>query len=343
MLSFSLSAAAGISALFSSRWVRSVNWPRAAALFLGGMLLANTLGLAFHGYGLFTALQGLSGFTSSAAFALGMTMLSDQPQAARGFGLATGLQVVYQVCTLFVGPWLLRHGGMNAILVLLALPCGLAMLLTPLIPAHGRTITPGSRTTSLFAPATALAIAAFGAWFVNVGGYWTYVELIGESRGMNRQVIANSMATGLLGGVVGGGLAWLMAERFGRFKPIAVSAVLTVGSALLLAGTDTVAAFVISAFVYVFAWNYSWAYLIEQVNAVDASGKGVAVVSAFGFIGTAIGAGLAALFVSPGNYRSVIWLEILGVGMSVLLFALSRRVHGHRVTTLRDSTEGMAS
>ncbi|HEX3847913.1 MAG TPA: hypothetical protein VHV81_11090, partial [Steroidobacteraceae bacterium] len=113
VVSFTLSALAGASALLAGSWVRSVSWPRAAAFSLGGMLLANAMGLMLHGYWWFVVLQGLSGFMSSAAFALGMTLLSDRPESARGFGITTALQVVYQVVILLAGPWLLGIGGID--------------------------------------------------------------------------------------------------------------------------------------------------------------------------------------------------------------------------------------
>ena len=327
ILSLTLSGAAGASALLASTWVRSVNWRRAAVISLSGLLGANALSMLLHAYGPFVVLQGVSGFCASAAFSLGMTMLSDRVDSARSFGVATASQVLYQVLALLAGPALLRAGGMNAVLLLMAIPSGLAMSFIPRMPARGRALPTQLLPKGLLKPATVVAIAAFGAWFVNVGGYWTYIELIGQSRGMADHVIATCMAVGLMGGVVGGALSWMLGERFGRLWPIGVASALTALSAWLLTGSSTVLPFVISALIYVFAWNFSWAYQIAMVNAVDPSGRGVAVISAFGFIGCAVGAGLAALFVHPGHYQAVIGLEILGVGSSFLLFVLSQILH----------------
>lgn len=329
VFSLTLSAGAGASSLLAASWVRSVNWSRAAAYALAGMLAANSLTMLVHAYWPFVIVQGVSGFCSGAVFSLGLTLLSDYPDSARSFGVSTGSQVISQVAALLAGPTLLRLGGMNAVLAVLAISSGLGLFLVPLIPAHRRTLAAEPLFKGLLKPATLLALAAFCIYFVNAGGYWTYIELMGQARAMTARVVANSIAVSLLGGIVGGALAWVLGDRFGKLLPIAVAALLTVVSALLLNGSSTVAAFVVSGLLYVFAWNCSWAYQLAVVNAVDGTGRGVAVTTAFGFIGVAAGAGLAALFVSPGDYHAVIWLEVLGACLSLLLVALSTLIHTH--------------
>jgi predicted MFS family arabinose efflux permease len=80
---------------------------------------------------------------------------------------------------------------------------------------------------------------------------------------------------------------------------------------------------------YFFSWNYAYPYQLAIVNAVDATGRGVAITQAFGFLGVAGGAGLAAFFVTPGDYRAVTWLVVVAVFLSTVLFLLSSAVHRH--------------
>jgi hypothetical protein len=47
----------------------------------------------------------------------------------------------------------------------------------------------------------------------------------------------------------------------------------------------------------------------------------------FGYLGVGSGAGLAAVFVTPGDYHAVTWLEIVGAFASFLLFRISVSVH----------------
>ncbi|MBW4053251.1 MAG: hypothetical protein HIU85_17680, partial [Proteobacteria bacterium] len=75
LMSSVLTAASGASALLAGAWVRSLRWPPAAAIALGGMLAASLGALLAHGYGSFVLLLGLAAFCGSAAFSLGMTIL----------------------------------------------------------------------------------------------------------------------------------------------------------------------------------------------------------------------------------------------------------------------------
>jgi predicted MFS family arabinose efflux permease len=329
VMSLAISVGAGAGAVFAGMWVRSVQWPRAAALALGGMLATNLLAMLVHRYWEFVLVQGAAGFFGSSVFCLTLTILSDRHESARTFGVANAMQVVFQVAALLAGPTLLRLAGLNGVLVMLAVLSGSSILLAPLLPTHGRIAVSERVPKALLTPATLIALLGCGAYFVNVGAFWTYIELMGQARGMTSRIVASCIAAGVSAGVLGGALAWALGDRFGRLWPVGVATFLTVGAALLLNGSFSVAAFVVSSLLYFFAWNYSLAYQLAIVNAVDSTGRGVAITSAFCLLGTAGGAGLAAAFVTPRDYHAVIWLVVVAVGLSTALFALSSLVQRH--------------
>jgi DHA1 family inner membrane transport protein len=331
IMSLSISVGSGLSAILAGIWVRRVQWPRAALFALGGMLAANLLTMVVHRFWVFVLAQGLAGFFAGLVFSLAMTILSDREESARTFGIAIAVQGVYQVTALLAGPTLLRLAGLNGVIAMVAVPSGLALFFTSLLPAHGRVSVALVHSKGLFTPATTVALIGFGTFFVNAGAYWTYVELIGQSQGMSPRIVANCVAGGVVAGICGGALAGAFGDRFGRFLPLVLAAVLTVGSAFLINGSFGVAVFLTSALLYFFSWNYSLAYQFAIVNAVDSTGRAVAITSAFGYLGSAAGAGLAALFVSPANFRAVTWVVGLAVCVSTVLFACSSAIHRHAV------------
>jgi predicted MFS family arabinose efflux permease len=328
LMSLTISVGLGAGAVFATMWVRSVEWPRAAAIALGGLFAANSLAMLVHGYWAFVLLQGAAGFCGSSVFCLTTTILSDRHESARSFGVSNAMQTTYQVAALLAGPTLLRLAGLNGVLAMLALPAGLAMLLTPLLPTYGRAVG-AERLRHLLTPATVIALVGCGTFFANVGAYWTYIELIGQARGMTPRVVANCVAAGVSAGVLGGALAWVLGDRFGRLWPLCVAALLTIVAALLLHGSFSVLAFVVSAALYLFAWNYSLAYQLAIVNAVDATGRGVAITGAFCLLGSAAGAGITASLLTPGDYGAVIWIVIIAVSLSTALFAFSSAIQRH--------------
>jgi len=160
-------------------------------------------------------------------------------------------------------------------------------------------------------------------FFVNVGAYWTYIELMGLARGMTARTVANGLAMGISAGVLGAVLAWALGDRIGRLWPIGIGAILTVIAASLVSGSFGVGAFVASGLLYFFAWNYSYVYQLALINAVDPTGRAVAVSQAFGYAGGSTGAGAAAWLLRPGDYSAVVWVTATAVCLSTALFALA--------------------
>jgi predicted MFS family arabinose efflux permease len=339
VMSSVLTAASGVSALLAGAWVRSLRWSRTAAISLGGMLAASLAAMLTHGYWSFVSLQGLAAFFASAAFSLGMTILSDGHESARGFGAAISAQAAYQIAALWAGPSLLRLSGLDGVLVLLAVPAGLGICLAPLLPTKGRVVRTERAAKGLLQPATLIAFIGFSIFFVGAGAYWTYLELMGQAQGMTTQQVANWTAVAVAAGIPGGLLASAQGGRLGNLRPLVFAAALIVLSAVLLTGAYGVTAFGVAGAIYYFAWCYCLAYQFALVNAVDATGRAIAITGGCAFFGSAGGAALAALFVTPHDYHAVVWIVAIGVCLSTAMFAVAAAIHGRQ--GIRRSSSGI--
>lgn len=322
-----LTFSSGLGALSAGAWVRSLRWPRASAVSLAGMVAADVATLFVRDYWAFVLLQGVAAFFACAAFSLGMTILSDRHESARTFGIAISVQAAYQIAALWAGPSLLQFSGLNGVLALLAIPAALALVLTPFLPDQGRALPAGQSHRGLFRPATLAAFAGFFAFFVGAGAYWTYAELMGQSHGMTTRAVANWTAAAVAAGIPGGLIASAQGSRFGDLRPLAWGALLMLAAAIMLSGAYGVVAFGLGGVLYYFVWCYSLAYQFALVNAVDATGRAVAVTGACAYFGTAAGAALAAPFVTPNDYLAVVWIVALAACGSAAMYALSSAVH----------------
>ncbi len=204
MLSFAISAGGLVSSVLSGFWVRSLSWRTSALLSLAGMLIANTACLFWHGYMQFLLLQALAVFFGGSLGSLAMTILSDGRHAARSFGLAMAVQVTYQMIGILIGPTLLHWAGVNGVVAMLGSLSVLAAPLVALVPERGRTVASGYVTRELLRVPTLLGLAACFLFFMNVGSYWTYIDLIGRDSGISAQKVANCIAIGVSAGIVGG-------------------------------------------------------------------------------------------------------------------------------------------
>jgi predicted MFS family arabinose efflux permease len=327
LLSSVLTAASGLGCLLSGAWVRTLRWPRAAAVSLAGMFIANVATLFVHDYTAFVLMQAVAAFFASAAFSLGMTVISDGHESARNFGIAIAVQAAYQIAALWAGPSLLRLSGLDGILLLLALPAGLVIVLAPLLPGQGRPSAARQSVAGLLMPSTLLAFAGFFIFYMGAGAYWTYLELMGQAAGMTARTVADWAAAGVAAGIPAGMLASAQGHRFGSLRPLGGAGLLMLIAAILLSGAYGSIAFGIAGMLYYFAWCYSLSYQFALVNAVDPTGRAVAVTGACAFFGSAAGAAFAALFVTPNDYRAVIWMVAAAACLSPSLYALARAVH----------------
>lgn len=330
VMSSVLTAASGVSALLAGAWVRSLSWSGAAAIALGGMCAACLAAMLTHGYWPFTLLQGLAAFFGSAAFSLGMTILSDGRESARGFGIAIAAQGAYQIAALWAGPSLLRLSGLDGVLALLAVPAGLGVALALLLPAAGRAVRARGAAKGLLNPATVIAFIGFTAFFMGAGAYWTYLELMGHAQGMTARAVADWAAVAVAAGIPGGILAWVQGGRLGNLRPLVFSAVLILIATALLTGSYGTTAFGVAGAIYYFAWCYGVAYQYALVNAVDPTGRAIAITGGCAFFGSAGGAALAAIFVTPHDYHAVVWILAGGICISTAMFTIAAAMHNRR-------------
>jgi predicted MFS family arabinose efflux permease len=330
MMSSVLTVASGASALLAGAWVRSLRWSRGAAIALGAMCAACLIAMLARRYWPFVLLQGLAAFFSSAVFSLGMTILSDGRESARGFGVAIAAQGAYQIAALWAGPALLRLSGLDGVLALLAIPAGVAIALAPLLPATGRPLRTEGAAKGLLQPATLLAFVGFTAFFIGAGAYWTYLELMGQAQGMTGREVANWAAAAVAAGIPGGILAMVQGGRLGNLRPLAFSAVLILIAATLLMRSHGAMAFGVAGVIYYFAWCYGVVYQYALVNAVDPTGRAVAITGGCAFFGSAGGAALAAVFVTPHDYHAVVWILAVGVCVSTAMFSIAALIHNRQ-------------
>ena len=315
-----------ISSVASVLWVRRCSWRMAASLGLLGLLVVNVASMFCHGVVPFLALQGVIGLFAGSLYSLSLIVLSDCQRPDRGFAYAIGAQTVYQIFALVAGPFMIHHGGVNAMLGLFSGLCVIGALLVVHLPAHGRIARAATTGPGLLHAPALFALAGCFLFYVNITSYWTYIERIGTTAGLGLNAVSNSLAFGTAASMGGVFLATWLGFRRGLLMPIAVSTVAIILAAVMLTGTLQLTAYVISAVIYGNAWNLSMTYQYSTVNAVDRSRRGVALAPAFHNAGGAAGPAIAALFVSEHDHSSVIWIVIVSVLASLGCFMIALRL-----------------
>ncbi len=327
ILASALSVGSTLAGLLCALWIRRSSWRQAATIALFGLVLANGVAMFEHRFGAFVVLQVIVGLCGGSLYSLSLTVLADGGHPDRHFAYAIGGQTIYQIVALVAGPWLIRSGGMNAVLGLFLGLAVFGMLLIRFLPAHGRRADAAARGMgALLSLPVLLTLAGCFLFYVNIGAFWAYIERIGAAADLGLAAIANSIAFATATSLTGVLFAWWLGARRGYLAPIACSAAVIVLAAAPLGGHPSLGAFLSSNIVYSIAWNVSMTYQYSAVNAVDTSRRGVALAPSFHNAGGAAGPAIAALFVTTTDHGGVLWLVAGSVLASVGCFVLALRL-----------------
>ncbi len=320
-----------VGSMLTKYWVRGVSWPRAAAAALAGIVICDGLGAACTAPTGFLLSQVAAGISAGSLYSLTLTILSDQHNPDRHFGLLISAQVAFQALGLYAGPYLLEAGGLHAVLIGVTTISAVGFALLRFLPESGRGTEPLVSFRKLMRPATMFAFAGCFAFFLNAGSYWAFIELLGHDRGFSEPEIARSLVAGVVAGFVGALIASWIGQRWSRLGMIGLGTAMVLGAVCVLTGQVTIPMFLLSNCLFNFSWNFSVAYQYALVNATDRTGYAIALTPAFHTAGATAGPAIAALLIRPHDYAGVLWLVGLGVFASFLLFGVATLESRRRV------------
>ena len=149
-----------------------------------------------------------------------------------------------------------------------------------------------------------------------IGAVWGYLE--GIARG---ELVAAAdrygVEWGLVVSLLGSSAAAWLGLRFGRVRPLMVSALVQVISLALLIRlshyADPVAAFFVINAVFQIMWSYVVSYFIITFNDVDATGRFVAVYGTASHMALAVGPYVGGLLIADRSYKPLLWFGVIAV------------------------------
>jgi len=168
-----------------------------------------------------------------------------------------------------------------------------------------------------------IGLAAVGFTYINIGGYYTYIELAARADGIARDWIGPLLTWSSIFAIVGCVIAFF-STRFGLFKPLFISLLAMAAIVIMLSGGITDINILVSLFSFMTLWTFIDVYQSAIMAHMDRSGSLVALlpsVQGFGqFIGpniaaSIVGAGLgySTMFVVSGSMALVAMVLYMGV------------------------------
>jgi hypothetical protein len=157
----------------------------------------------------------------------------------------------------------------------------------------------------IFMPILCLVAVCFT--YINIGGYFTYIELAALDDGIEPALVTSILTWGSFLALAGCLLA-LLCARFGLFRPLflgLLSMAILVG---MLSGGITNVNLTISVFAFMSLWTFADVYQSSMMGYMDRSGSLVALMPSVQGFGQFVGPNIAASILGAGLGYSTMFL-----------------------------------
>ncbi|HEX2139375.1 MAG TPA: MFS transporter [Woeseiaceae bacterium] len=322
-----LSLGAAITALFIARVDRRLLVLSSAILAIA----ANALCTVMVEYEQVLWLRLLAGFGSGIYTAVAVATLGATSRPARAFNMMLFAFAFSQALELHVLPQL----SMDGIYLVFIGAYAISLLFVGWIPPRPvpKRIATGLDPEEAIAVAPAafpsvptyvpwLVLGAITATYINIGAYWTYIELASAHPSISTanadwvgKVLVGASFLSLLGCL----FATVTSNRYGLARPLLVT--LAAHSAIvgmLAAGINNVN-IVVSVFMFNFLWIFVDVYQMATIANVDHSGRFASLIPAAQGLGQIIGPNVAATILAFGMGYSGVFIMCASATMSGLL------------------------
>lgn len=167
-----------------------------------------------------------------------------------------------------------------------------------------------------------LVLAAIVVTYINIGAYWTYIELASLADGATPQWVSQVLVWTSFCSIIGCLFATFISNRFGLARPLLVALVSMAIIVGMLASGINDTNIVISVFSFNFLWIFVDVYQMSTVANVDHSGKYAALMPGAQGLGQIIGPNLAASILAAGyGYSGVFILCTCAALTGMLIYA----------------------
>ena len=313
-----------IGAVLTSALIKRWNRQRLTYLGIALAIIANALCTQYVDYETTLALRFIAGLGSGFYTAVAVAGLGAHSKPREAFNWMLLAFAISQ----FLELQLIPHLSMNGIYVFFIATYVVTLPFVRLIPKTGPPVQPDAATQAAEkdneARPTLLAwvgIAAIVIAYINIGAYWSNIELAAESAGLDGNWAAQVIAWCVLLSFVGCFTAMWVLKRFDYDRPLLFTFVLMVLAVGLLAVEVTAALFVFSVAMFNFLWIFIDVYQMGGVSVADRSGSAAAFIPGAQGLGQTIGPFAASVMLDIGwGFDGVFILCALASATALLIY-----------------------
>lgn len=313
-----------VASVVAALWIRTVSWVRALIVAFALYAILNLVSATLSAYLPLLTLRFLTGLAGGSLFAVTVAALGDNREPDRAFGLGQAVQGVMMLGAFLIAPWLVQTWGVSALYIMLA---ALSVVILPSLlrfPVRGRVRASESGSAGHdvnHAPLIWLGLFASVIFFINVFGFWAFVERIGQAAGLPANTIGLALGVSQIMAIVGALAAAWASHRYGRYWPLLIVLVGQAIALFVLIGKFGAVIFFVSTGLFQALFIVAVSYQMGAIAHLDIRGRYLVMMTAAQGLGAAFGPAIAAALIrADDDYSGIMQMAALCCLVSTLLF-----------------------
>ncbi len=318
-----LSMGALITSFLISRFNR--RWMTLLGIFLA--VLANWLCISLIEYQQVLYLRLLAGLGSGIYTAVAVSSLGATSKPALAYNAMLFAFAFSQALELHFLPLLSTMSGIYSVFIICFL---ITLPFVGWIPAHASSTSDAlncegsgdtQQDTSNGIPKYVpwLCLVAMVITYINIGSYWTNIELAALSDEATPSWISNVLVWSSFCSILGCAFATLLSNRYGLLRPLLLALISMASVVGLLANGIDDLTFLISVFSFNLLWIFIDVYQMSTVANIDAAGKYAAMMPAAQGLGNITGPVLSAELLELGLGYSSVFIMCSGAALLAMI------------------------
>ena len=328
-----------LGAVMSAVWVARVN---RRLLVMAGVALnvgANAGCLFFVEYEQMLWLRVVAGIGSGLLTAVAVVTLGGTTKPVRAFNMLLLAFSFSAALQLHVLP-LLSMNEIYLVFIGSTIVCALFLRWLPTRALNAEELAQQEKTENKeenwhvprILPVTCLAAICFT--YINIGGYFTYIELAALADGIAQDWIGPLLTWSAFFALVGCGIAFLC-TRFGLFKPLFVALFVMTSVVIMLSGGINDINVMVSLFSFTTLWTFVDVYQEAMMARMDRSGSFLALIPSVQGFGQFIGPNIAASVLGAGMGYSAVFIVSGSMALIAMLLYVGIFIYMHKRNSAR--------
>jgi predicted MFS family arabinose efflux permease len=314
--------------VFTAWIIQKVN--RRILVFFGIIIAvaANALCIRYVDYETVLYLRFISGFGSGIYTSVAVAVFGMSIRPALAYNLMLFSFAFSQALEMQVLPQLSMNGIYTAFIVcfLITIPFLGWLQSYPVSKNSDQTHAQPQRKNKKLSLVPWICLFAIFLTYINIGAYWTYIELAALDANMNADLVGSTLVWASFCSLLGCFIATLLSNRFGLIRPLLIALITMATGVGLLSFGITEPKFLMSVFTFNILWIFTDVYQMGSLANFDEGGRYSAYLPASQGLGQIVGPNLAASILSFNlGYESVFMMCWAAAMMAMVIYWLLHR------------------